>query len=279
MKDNNISIKPEINENTIQTYEKELFTMNKRLKDFNSKVTKMSESINNIEIENGISYLDGKNIFMSLYMKSLLEYIQNKVNGKYSEDQVKNLLLLKMFQEKSKVIDLKLSSQLAKHYKIAEEGRVTEEDTLKSNILNLKEEDDDTQVDGKNKKQSSKFKSAEDSKYEANKLYFDFTETGREKKDRQKDLEKAKKKIKSSELYNELLDEIDDRPEEYNPDNTHYGKYMKEVEKYEDDMLTKVYVSKKKIKELKRKDMKDDDLGNFGSEIKNLDKVLNSLNK
>lgn len=265
----------EIDSKAIQNYEKELFNMDKKLKDLNSKLLKMTYSLDEIEIENGLSYFDGKNLLFGVYMKSIVDYINNKVCGKYSVNQTKNLLMMKIIQEKYKVIDNKFANQLAKHYRIANEGKINEEDNLKSNILNLKEEQT---IANEPITKPSKYKNASESKYQANKLHFEFTETKTEKKERQKKLEKAKQKLKDTEFYNEMLDEVDDRPEEYKGENdTHYGRYMKEVEQYEEDMLHKVNISKKKIKQLKKKDRKDDDINNFTSELKNIEKVINNI--
>lgn len=271
----NNSILCKLDDKLVQTYEKELLNMDKKLKDFNSKLLKMTDSLDQIEIENGLSYFDGKNILIGLYMKTMTEFVKNKVNGEYSDNQVKNLLMMKLIQDKFKVIDNKIENQISKHYRIADEGKINLEDNIKSNILSLKEEKKDkNQITEK----KSKFKNADESKYLANKSYFDFTETKTEKKERQKKLEKAKQKLKDTEFYNEMLDEMDDRPEEFKGENdTHYGRYMKEVENYEEEMLHKVNVSKKKIKQLKRKDRKDDDINNFTSELKNIEKVINNI--
>jgi hypothetical protein len=264
-----------LDDQLVQSYEKELLTMDKKLKDLNSKLLKMTDSLDSIEIENGLSYFDGKNILIGLYMKTITEFIKNKVNGDFSNSQIKNLLLMKLIQDKFKVIDNKIENQISKHHRIASEGKVNIDDNLKSNILSLKEE----KIEKTNSEiKKSKFKNAEESKYQANKSYFDFTETKTEKKERQKKLEKAKQKLKDTEFYNEMLDEMDDRPEEFKGENdTHYGRYMKEVEKYEEDMLHKVNISKKKIKQLKKKDKQNDDINNFTSELKNIEKVINNI--
>jgi hypothetical protein len=269
------SILCKLDDQSILNYEKELLNMDKKLKDFNSKILKMTDSLEHIEIENGLSYLDGKNLLLGLYMKTITEFIKNKVSGEYSDNQIKNLLMMKLIQDKFKVIDNKIENQMSKHYRIADEGRTNVEENIKSNILSLKEEKVDKKVTTEKK---SKYKNADESKYQANKSYFDFTETKTEKKERQKKLEKAKQKLKDTEFYNEMLDEMDDRPEEFRGENdTHYGRYMKEVEKYEEDMLHKVNVSKKKIKQLKKKDRKDDDINNFAAELKNIEKVINNI--
>mmetsp|Transcript_27724 Transcript_27724/g.28874 ORF Transcript_27724/g.28874 Transcript_27724/m.28874 type:complete len:345 (+) Transcript_27724:7-1041(+) len=271
-----------LNDSNVKSFEKEAFDMNKKVEDLNSKIQKMTSSVNALEIEHGISYLDGKNLLLSLYMNNLLQFTSNKANGEHSEDLTKSLLYMKMVLEKSKVIDLKIASQLIKHQRIAEEGKISQEDNLKSRILNQgddNEEEDQGEEENKQKKvkSQSKYKSAEESKYNAGRNYFDFTETKQEKKERRNEIDKSKHRIKNSELFNELEDEVTDRPEEFKGEqNTHLGNYMKEVQDYEEDMLTKVYVSKKKVKELKRKDRKEEDLNNFTTELKNLDKVLNN---
>ena len=236
-----------LNEAEVTETEEKLFNINQKLEEFNQKVLKMKDSVENLEVEYGISYLDGKNIFSGLYLKTVLE--------------------------KSKIIDLKLSNQISKHHKIAEEETVNKEETIKSRILDDNEEE--TEEKEKKGKETKKFKSAEESKYRAQNLYFDFTETNQEKKERKKNLEKAKDKLKNSEFYKEMIDELDTRPEEYKGElNTNYGKFMKEVNDYEENMMTKVLISKRKIKDLKKKDKKEEDLSNFNSELKNLSSIL-----
>lgn len=268
----------EIKANITKTYEKELVTLNKKLKEFNEKVNAMSTSLGNLEIENGISYLDGKNLVFSLYLKNLIEYISCRsfLNKEIKEPQFKELLYYKLLLEKTKVIDLKLNNQLEKHKRIVESGNTSVEDTVKSKIFLALDEDEN-----KTKNVKSKFIGKEESKekFAINKTYFDFTETKDEKQDRIKKQEKAKEKIKSSELYKEMMDEYYDRPEEIKgEEDTHLAKYMKEVDKYEEEMMNKVWVSKKKIKELKRKDRKNENIDNVHSEMKNLNELINGIN-
>lgn len=268
----------EIKANITKTYEKELVTLNKKLKEFNEKVNAMSTSLGNLEIENGISYLDGKNLVFSLYLKNLIEYISCRsfLNKEIKEPQFKELLYYKLLLEKTKVIDLKLNNQLDKHKRIVESGNSSVEDTVKSKIF-LALDEEEVKVNNVKSKFIGKEESKE--KFAINKTYFDFTETKDEKQDRIKKQEKAKEKIKSSELYKEMMDEYYDRPEEIKgEEDTHLVKYMKEVDKYEEEMMNKVWVSKKKIKELKRKDRKNENIDNVHSEMKNLNELINGIN-
>ena len=262
----------QIDQTQIKAYDKVLGKMNKQVEEYNEKLETMIESLDKIEIEKGISYLDGKNLLLSIYLKLLTEFIQNKVNGNRNEELIKNLLYIKLVLEKSKVIDMKLNNKLEKHQRIA--NGEADVNTYKSNILNLNEEPEKIVT-------KSKFMSEEASKekYKASNMYFDFTETTNEKKERKKNILKDKEKIKNSEFYKDMLEEIDDRPEEYKGEiDTHLGRYMNEVEKYEEDMLSKVYVSKKTVKDLKKKDRKEEDLNNFTSELKYLDSVFSNNN-
>lgn len=269
-----------LNEKTAitKTYEKELVIMNLKLKEFNEKLNSMCLSLSNVEIENGISYLDGKNLIFSLYIKNLIEYVSSRslLNKEVKETQFKELLYFKLLLEKTKVIDLKLANQLEKHKRIAESGNAFQEDAIKSKIFSTLDEEE---VKIKNVK--SKFIGKEESKekFAINKTYFDFTETKDEKVDRIKKQEKAKEKLKDSEMYKEMMDEYYDRPDEIKgEDDTHLARYMKEVDKYEEEMMNKVWVSKKKIKELKRKDRKNENLNNIHNEMKNLNELINGIN-
>lgn len=50
---------------------------------------------------------------------------------------------------------------------------------------------------------------------------------------------------------------------------------MAEVENYENENFVRMTISKKELKQLKKKDRKKDDFSTFGNEYKHFDKVLN----
>ena len=316
----------EIPEEQVLQFKNNINILSSKVDELNDKISTFTNSLSNLEIENGLSYLDSKNMFLSLYMSELTNFINFKVQGKYNENIIKNLINMKVTQEKLKVIDTKIKPQLDRMQRLAE-GDITEENTSKPRIMDEfeNEEEDELEEEKKvikekkiSKKTSEgkviKFKNpnktkeiiqpksnidaeeidnkttetkdlkekkidgnkTSDDKYKLNKLYFHFNETNEEKNNRRKDIEKKKEKLKNSELYRELVNEISDRPEEIGDDysKSHVGKYMKQVDDYERDMMTRVFVGKKTIKHLRKRDQKDEDLGNFNSELKHLDSIF-----
>ena len=84
----------------------------------NSLITNLKSQ--KAEIKYGVSYLDAKNNMMLIYLINLVLYSLGKSKGDYNEQSVKNLIYLKTILEKSKVIDLKLKSQLDKLIKLSD---------------------------------------------------------------------------------------------------------------------------------------------------------------
>lgn len=91
---------------------------------------------NKAETKYGISYLDTKNNMMLLYLSNLIFYSLSKASGDRIEDNsvVKKLIYLKTLLEKSKVIDLKLKSQIDRLVKISEKEANGETTTSSNNL-------------------------------------------------------------------------------------------------------------------------------------------------
>lgn len=306
----------EIPEDQVNKFKNSIDSMTLKVEELNDKIKIFTESLNTLEIDKGLSYLDAKNVLLSLYMSELNNFIIDKSKGNINQDLIKTLLNLKVTQEKLKVIDTKLKPQIDKFQKIAE-GNYNDDNFNKPNILDELEEnsnnlekpnnslnekkeksikfinpnkhkelkhkkdelveDDNNKINNEdinNKTQNSSIN--DNNKFKINKLNMHFNETNNEKVKRRKDIEKNKEKLKNSELYNELINEISERPEEIGDDysKSNLGKYLKEVDNYERDMMTRVFVGKKKIKQLNKKDKKIEDLGNFNSELKHLDSIF-----
>lgn len=256
----------EIPETEHNAFMLELMSLNSKIEDFNGKTLKMLSSIDNIDYKHGISYLDAKNTLLSLYVNEILGFVGDKLGGSVSEKRIKKLVNLKVTQEKMKAIDKKMESQLDKYQRIAN-GESETQSTLKPNIFELAV-DDEEEIQSK-----SKFLDKDQSKYAPSKLYFNFSESTDDKKKRQKDIDKKKDKIQNSEFYKEMKNELSEKPAEEGVDDTHLGRYMKEVDDYERDHYTPVLISKKKIKQLKKKDRKEQDIGNFANEL-NLESIF-----
>lgn len=265
-----------ISDNEKDAFTNDLIEMNHKVVDFNSKAKSFLEGIDKIDINKGLSYLDAKNIFLSVYMQDILHFTKDKANGEFSEERQKSLINLKVLQEKLKPIDNKIKSQLDRYQRIAE-GEINTKELPKSRLIDeVGESEDEGEIQEEHEKETkkkNKDKEKED-KYIVNKTFFDFNETDKDKKKRQSQIEKKKKKL--IDLHSDLLNEISDRPEEITDDysRSKLGKFMKEVDDYERDNYTNVIVGKKKIKAEAKKDRKDDDLGNFASEMRLVGDIL-----
>jgi hypothetical protein len=274
-----------ISSEELEEFNQDIVTLNSKVEDFNSKMRSFVSSVNTIDIEHGLSYLDAKNVYLSAYMFELIGFSGDKTKGIFSEDRIKNLLGLKVTQEKMKSIDNKIKNQLDRLQRLAE-GDITTDDLCKSRLIDAIDDEDGVELDSNNqddeenlnkankKKALLKKSKQEGDKYVPNKQYFDFNETDQEKNKRRKLLEKQRRKL--PELYQDLMNEFSERPEEVADDyqRSHVGKYLKEVDDYEREHLTNIVVGKKKLKELRRKDKKEDDLGNFNSEMKVVGSIL-----
>ena len=67
-----------------------------------------------------------------------------------------------------------------------------------------------------------------------------------------------------------------DAPKVVNSYDTHYEKYKKEIEKYEDEHFVNLRISKRDKKRLLRKDKYEDDLTNMDKEFSQIKNILNT---
>jgi len=166
--------------------------------DVNKKLSSLLTSFKNPdkgEMKYGISYLEGKNNLMLIYLTNIAFYSLLKSNGKLVDGHpvIKNLIYLKTLMEKTKIIDMKLKSQIERLLKLGEkeisEGLNTnkENETKKDlndndyrpRILDGEDEDND-EVENKIKEDRSKMK------YRVNKNMQEILNTTSENKNRQK---------------------------------------------------------------------------------------------
>ena len=236
------------------------------------------------EIKYGISYLDSKNYFMLVYLTNLLTYSLFKCTGKEASKInnhaiIKQMIYIKTILEKTKVIDLKLKTQIdrllklgeksldeTKHDKSADE---IDENNFRPMILDNDEEEEQENLE--EEKQKVKYKVQRD--------FHEFFETTEENKSRKKQIEKVKDKVRNSEMYKEIREQFNDAPKEVNPFDSEYSKFMKEVEDYEENNFTRVKVPKRELKKLRKMDRKNNDLTDFGREFKNLENILHQEEK
>lgn len=271
--------KEQDNELNGQKEEDENYNVTKEDKDsFNELISKLRSSVGEVnnkmstlitnlksekaEIKYGVSYLDAKNNMMLIYLLNIVLYSLNKSQGNYDEKVIKNLIYLKTILEKSKVIDLKLKSQIERLIKLSEKSeddivnqleastkennkaqkvKEIEEGDYKPNILN--DENDETEGEeeeefnkeekkvlvNKNKSYSTVIsnKDKAQAKYKVNKEFGTFFETNQEKKTNKSRLEKVKNKVANSQLYKDLKSKYSEAPEEYNPYNSNYVRNFK----------------------------------------------------
>jgi U3 small nucleolar ribonucleoprotein protein LCP5 len=245
----------------------------------NSVLTNFSQS-EKAEIKYGISYLDAKNYFMLVYLTDLLTYSLFKCSGEStkkikSHSVIQQMIYIKTILEKTKVIDLKLKSQIDRLLKLGEKSleetnQINSVEDLDENNFRpmiLDNEDDEEEEE----KQQVKYKVQRD--------FQNFFETNDENRKRKKQIEKVKEKVRNSEMYKEIREQFNDAPKEINPYDSEYSKFMKQVEEYEENNFTRLKVPKRELKKLKKLDRKQNDLADFGREFKNLENILNHDNK
>lgn len=131
--------KKEETENVINEEDENLEVNNEDVKEFNHTVNNIRESIGDVtkkvsnlisslktsekaDMKYGLSYLDAKNNMMLVYLTDLICYSLLKIKGEKINNHtvVKQLIYLKTILERSKVIDLKLKSQIDKLIKLGE---------------------------------------------------------------------------------------------------------------------------------------------------------------
>jgi U3 small nucleolar ribonucleoprotein protein LCP5 len=250
-------------------------------KKINSVLTNFSQP-DKAEIKYGISYLDSKNNMMLIYISNYILYFLKKINGDSIDKSpiLKQLIYLKTYLERSKIIDLKLKTQIDKLIKLGEKNlddktnnnSSYDENNLRPRILENEEENEENENQEEEKLDRK-------SKYKVQKNFQEFFETSNENKKRHKKIEKMKAKVKNSEVYKEIRDQFNENPTEINNYDTEYSKFMKEIEDYEDDHFTRIKVPKGELKKLKKLDRKENDFSDVGREFKNLDAILNQDDK
>jgi len=258
------------------------------LKNIRSNLDEVSKKMNSVltnfsqpdkaEIKYGISYLDSKNNFLLIYLTDLILYSILKSSGKIINNHpiIKRMIYVKTILEKTKVIDLKLKTQIDRLLKLGEksldekDNKQTAEDldetALRPRILD-DEEDQEPESDREDIKKKAKYKVQRD--------FQEFFETSTDNKQRKKQIEKMREKVRNSEMYKEIREQFNDNPTEINNYDSQYNKFMKEVEDYEEDHFTRVKVPKRELKKLKKLDRKENDFSDMGREFKNLENLLN----
>ena len=225
------------------------------------------------EIKYGISYLDSKNNFLLIYLTDLLLYSLLKTNGKSINKSpiIKRMIYLKTILEKTKVIDLKLKTQIDRLLKLGEKS--LEDNENKNNDYDennfrprILDNDDEAENEDEDNAENDEVKKKQ-AKYEVKKNFQEFFETTTENKSRKKQIEKAREKVRNSEMYIEIREQFNDTSREINNYDSQYSKFMKEVEDYEDDHFTRVKVPKREMKKIKKLDRKDNDFSDIGKEF------------
>lgn len=284
----------------------ELTEFNMNINNIHSSLEEVNKKMNQLlvnikttgkaEMKYGISYLDGKNNIMLTYLTNLIFYSLLKTNGESikNHDAIKKLVYCKTLLERSKVIDLKLKTQIDRLLKLGEkdikeyEENQTEEKKINLPIKNQnennyrprildQEDDENEEIKSEEENQSVDENNAIDKKklkYKVQKNFQEFFETTEENKSRHKKIQKMKEKIRNSEYYKELKDSFMETPKEIQSHNSEYQKFMNQVEDYENDNFTRVKISKRELKMIKKKDKKDNDFDDIGKEFKNFDRIL-----
>jgi hypothetical protein len=110
-----------------------LFGLRSNIDEVTKKLTFLNSSLDSdkAEMGYGISYLDAKNNMMLVYLTNLIMYSTMKTAGQDIDDTdtVKQLIYIKTILERSKVIDLKIKSQIDRLIKLAERGGEGTRDT------------------------------------------------------------------------------------------------------------------------------------------------------
>ena len=297
-KENN-DIKNEENNETISEEELNIFNnkLHSILKGVNALKTKFDSLLDNIrkddyELQYGLSFFESKQDMMMIYITNLLNYCKAKIEGSlpinnlpFIEDNIKIASLI----ERTKVIEMKLQHLINKTINANnDEKKGTNEIDLKPKILSAfgmneedEEENSEEEIEKKAKKKEKKKKIYMDKSelYKVKNENIDFYENKKEKKNRRRQQERDKEKIRNSETMRNLREEMSDNPTMFDNDrNSYLNKYMKEIEKYENDHFVNITVPKKVIKQLKKKDNNVDDLYKIDTNLKILSSTLYDKN-
>ena len=268
--------------------EKELFnnqinSLRSSVDETNKKLSSLISNLNNpnkAEMKYGISYLDSKNNIMLIYLTNLVFYSILKSNGKSINNSpvINRLIYLKTLLEKSKIIDLKLKSQIDRIIKlgtqeISQANKVQDETNFRPRILENSDQEDNLEEEKQDKKEKY------DLKYKIRNNLPEIINTPSENKSRQNKIEKKKEKIRSSNIYKDLKEKFDDNPYENTSYNTEYDKFMKMVQDHEEDTFTRIKVPKRELKKLRKTERDNDQMIDIGREFKDLNYILNTKNE
>jgi U3 small nucleolar ribonucleoprotein protein LCP5 len=132
----------EIDEDQKKQFNTYLFNVRSSIDEVNKKLMFLDTSLDTekADMKCGISYLDAKNHMMLVYLTNLIMFSMLKTGGRDVDKSeiTKKLVYLKTLLEKTKVIDLRLKSQIDKIIRISEsETGVTADDGYKVNDINL----------------------------------------------------------------------------------------------------------------------------------------------
>ena len=282
----NISEKTEkIDEEEVEIFSNKIKTIYKNINALKTKYESLIEKIKDekYELQYGLSFFESKQDLMLIYISNLLNFISEKIKANQSitnlpflTDNIKITSLI----ERIKVIEMKLQNLINKTTSITNKSTNNEVD-YKPKILSIVENNENEESNEEENLNTKKNNKKKKTYFDKNEIYkiknseIDFYENKEEKTKRKKQLERDKEKIRNSEMLKDLRNEISDKPINYdNNNNSHYNKYMKEVEEYEKDHFVNVQVPKKVIKQLKKKDNNTDDLTKLDKELKILSNTI-----
>jgi hypothetical protein len=132
----------EVDEDQIKQFNKQLFNVRSSIDEVNKKLSFLDTNLDTekADMKCGISYLDAKNHMMLVYLTNLTMFSMMKTSGRDIDKSeiTKKLVYLKTLLEKTKVIDLRLKSQIDKIIRISEnENAPGVDDGYKVIIFNL----------------------------------------------------------------------------------------------------------------------------------------------
>jgi U3 small nucleolar ribonucleoprotein protein LCP5 len=285
-KDNKIEVEEDLSYEPTKQEKKEFNQSLNQLLSHSQEVNKSLSSLltniqeGKVETKYGLTYLDAKNQLFLSYLINLQQYTIMKAKGESgisNKQAIKDLIYLKTILEKSKVIDLKLKTQVDRLLKLSEkdenmnDGNIEiEEGDFRPKILEQEEDEEEVEA-----LQEKKLDDKKKMKYAVNKRMNEFFETKNENKQRINKIEKMKEKNKNSEAYRALRSEFSEMPEEINGAYTEYDKARQAMEEYEDDHFINIKISKKDKKKMNKMQIQDNDFTNIGKEFKNLGSILN----
>ena len=293
-----------ISEEELNIFNTKLHSIQKGINTLKSKFSSLIENIqrDNYELQYGLSFFESKQDMMIMYITNILNYCYQKILGNkpLSGNQlITDNIKISSLIERVKVIEMKLQHLINKTINISNKDKndiqITNEMDFKPKILstysnNEDEEEEDSNneegnEDNENKNEGNKNKNKKNklkTYMEKSELYklknkdVDFYETKAEQKNRKRQIERSKEKIRNSEMMRNLREEMSDKPINYdNNSNSYLNKYMKDIEKYENDHFVNITVPKKVIKQLKKKDNNVEDLYKIDSNLKILSNTLN----